>query len=192
METKKLWESLQEKAKPLLQGDRKIRIVLVIGLAGILLILLSELIPRQSAKAETGVQPETVSVTAESLEQRLTELVCCIDGAGKARVMITFEDGGESVYAQDTKTQTEQSTRSGESETTSGISEQAEGKYIFVENDSGRKEALLLSSIAPKIKGVVIVCEGADSIRVQEKLVKAVTVALGISSARVYVTKLAA
>jgi stage III sporulation protein AG len=43
--------------------------------------------------------------------------------------------------------------------------------------------------ITPKVRGVVVVCDGGDSVLVKEKLVEAVTKVLGISSARVCVTR---
>jgi len=59
-----------------------------------------------------------------------------------------------------------------------------------VDTEFGRREALVLTRRPPRVQGVVIVCEGADNILVQEKLISVVTTALGIPSTRVSVVKI--
>jgi stage III sporulation protein AG len=63
--------------------------------------------------------------------------------------------------------------------------------YILVESGYGSKEPLIRTQLEPKIQGVVIVCEGADNIRVEQSLINVATTTLGISSARVCVEKIA-
>ena len=55
---------------------------------------------------------------------------------------------------------------------------------------SGKKEALLKTQKQPTIQGVVVVCEGAGSMIVQERVTQVVTTALGIPYNKVCVTKI--
>ena len=50
----------------------------------------------------------------------------------------------------------------------------------------------MTAELEPRVKGVVVVCEGGDRPEVVGKVVDAVTVALDISSARVSVSRLTA
>lgn len=52
----------------------------------------------------------------------------------------------------------------------------------------GNKEALIKSIENPRVAGVLVVCEGGDSLKVKEKVINAVSTVLNISSGRVYVT----
>ena len=87
------------KAIALFKGDKKVKWVVFIGLAGILLILLSELIPQKSA------QPleDAVSVFADNeefckkTEEKIYHLVSSIEGVGNVKVWVTLESGVEYV-----------------------------------------------------------------------------------------------
>ena len=61
-------------------------------------------------------------------------------------------------------------------------------EYILV--GSGTDKQPLISSVhEPVIKGVLVVCDGADNPKVYSEVLIAVTTLLGISSAKVHITK---
>lgn len=51
----------------------------------------------------------------------------------------------------------------------------------------GKNADMLLSVTAPKVRGVIVVCDGGDSVSVKEKVIDAVTGVFGISSVRISV-----
>ncbi len=63
------------------------------------------------------------------------------------------------------------------------VTEQATGmkNEIVITDNDGKKEALVRKIIKPQICGVVIVCEGGGDIKVNERVLKAVSTVLGIS-----------
>lgn len=90
-----LW---QEKLKKLFAGDKKVRIIAVLGIAGILLILLSEFLPggKSKERAEQNTVAsveEDTAAKAQQLEQKLRSIVECIEGVGQADVMVTLQNG---------------------------------------------------------------------------------------------------
>ena len=90
-----------ERLKGLLQ---KKNALFVLGIAGILLLGASELFPKSQQKADVFAQSgQEMSVSAQEqiLEERVQQIVETVDGAGKVKVMITLEDAGETIYAQD-------------------------------------------------------------------------------------------
>jgi stage III sporulation protein AG len=97
------------------------------------------------------------------LEKKLSTILSTVESAGKVSVMITVESGMETVTAVETTvTQTGNETKT----TTSPIL--VGGKVV------------ILKELYPKITGVLIVAEGADSIKVKLELLKATSSVLSI------------
>lgn len=115
------------------------------------------------------------------LEKRLVGIISDIDGAGEVRVMVTLQNDVKYVYASADKTSIDSSENAGES---SKLREDTENSYIILDTDEG-EQALVCTRLMPSVEGVVIVCEGADDPQVAERIMLAVTTALGISPNRV-------
>jgi stage III sporulation protein AG len=182
-----LWRSL-------VGADRKIRIILAVGLSGMLLILISSLFTDTPAKSAGAAKSATETTDAQyvvQLEERMLRLVASIDGVGKANVLVTLESGREYVYARELKSSSSRSASyEGGQPSKSEESANGEQKYLLMDVNGG-DQALLLTQVEPKIKGVVVVCEGAGNPVVSQRVISAVTTALGISSTRVCVIKIA-
>lgn len=185
-----LW---QEKLKKFFAGDKKVKVIAVLGIAGILLILLSEFLPGKEKKqdaAGSAVAAETdAAVKAQQLEEKLRSIVECIEGVGQADVMVTLQNGVEYIYAQEEKTNTDTvedaTAQAGSKVQQKNSSEQS---YILIES-SGEKRPVLITQLEPKVQGVVVVCDGGGSASVVERVINAVTVALDIPSNKVSVAK---
>lgn len=127
-------------------SDKKvIRAAVIIGMAAVLLIGLTQVIDLN--KDDQGQAEEYASRT----EDRLLEIVSQISGVGDARIFLTMDNSGENVYLKNSDTKT--------------------------------------VSIEPKVRGVVIVCDGGDDPLVVSRVLDAVTKALNISSDKVCITK---
>lgn len=175
--------------------DVRLKIIVLLGITGMLMILISQFISRGDTPPQRPPDEATAYFTSEeyiaSLEAKLENLVTGIDKVGRAQVMITLESGVEYVYAQEQKRNTDTTREPGGEEVILvNQKENVEQTYILVETEYGKRQALVLTQRQPKVQGVVVVCEGADDIRVQEKLISVVTTALGIPSTRVCVVKI--
>lgn len=175
-----------------LGGDKFKNIIIIAGLIGIALIFLSSFIKVPSSQ-EKQDQPSTVMTTdeyARQLEGSLTDLISSIQGAGTAKVLVTLENGVETKYATEEKTNSEISEEKSNGETTrSQQSGDSEIKYITVRDANGAERALATTEIQPTVKGVVVVCSGGENPVVQQRIIDAVTTALNVSSKRVCVTR---
>lgn len=180
-----------KKAVSIFNTDKKIKWIVLIGMIGILLILLSEILPQNTKTPQDAV---SVSIDNETFcrqtEEKIHNLVSSIQGVGEAQVWVTLESGAEYVYLQEEIRNTD-TTKDYDSEGVKTLREKdnSEQKYILV-NKNGEEQPLLQKQLEPTVQGVVIVCEGAGSALVNEQVVNAVTCALGISSNRVYVAQL--
>ena len=188
---------LRERAKNIFKGDARTRIIVILGLIGMVLILVSQFTGGGGSAAKSKIpDTQTAEFTSEmyirDLEAKLQSLITGMEGVGKARVMITLQNGAEKVYAQEEKRNIDKTQEATDAQTVGKIyqKENVEQKYILVDSEYGKKEALVLTQLEPKIQGVVIVCEGAGNIRVEADLTNVVTTALNIPSTRVCVVKI--
>ena len=112
----------------------------------------------------------------EDLEERLRQTLSCIEGAGKVKVMISYESSEEIVPALSVDVQ--ESSSSG----TASRSEQP------VTVGSGTQEGpLVLTRRAAIVRGAVIVAEGAGEVSVRMDLQRAAQAVLDIPASRIEV-----
>lgn len=190
---------MQEEKKDLFSrlGENKkaLTFIIVIGVIGILMIGVSEMMPSKGAKSkqEENMSVKDVSFDQQSyinaLEEKVLELVTSINGVGNAKVMITLDSTFEYKYA--TTLESVKDFSDGNIDGSAGSKHESQKEeYVYIEDSSGRKQALLISQVLPRIKGVVVVCEGGDTLAVRNNVINAVTTALGVYSNNVYVTKM--
>ena len=63
-----------------------------------------------------------------------------------------------------------------------------EKKLLLVDGPNGKRQALIKTQLQPKIKGVVVVCQGGSNPTVSQQVTSLITTVLNITSNRVYVT----
>lgn len=182
------------------EGKRKLStlesIIIIIAL-GIIIILAGSYLAKSNETEDTigsassmsnisGQRPiSSTSVDGHEIvadiEQRLSELLSKVEGAGQVSVMVYADTGSEQVPAYNN----EQDTRN---------DERADGKSSEISENrqlalSGKDEPVILKVIIPQIKGVVVVAEGADDILIKSQLNNAVCTLLGIPEHRVQILK---
>jgi len=186
-------KAVKEKIKLWFAENKKVKIIMIIGIIGMLLILASEFLPKrdnsdrpgQGASAGGAGEFDVKEYTKE-LEERLGELICSIDGVGETKVVIFMEQGAEMVYAKEGKESADSVQNSGQSQEKFA----SDYKYSYMEPKGGGKEPIVEKEIQPKVRGAVVICEGGGSVIIKEKVTRTVCAALDISSARVYVDKM--
>ena len=137
-------------------------------IVGILLLLAGSLIPDTAEDPQDDI---TVQYYTESLEKRIQELCTSIHGITEATVLLTLENSGEYVYAQN-----------GDTGSSSGMT----WDYVIVNQGEG-EEAVMVTEIYPQVRGVAVVCTGGDSAAVQQIVTELLSASLGISSNRIRV-----
>jgi stage III sporulation protein AG len=173
---------ISERIKSFGREKGMIKAVAALGMAGLLLLLISSL-GNSGKKSDDarGSPSETSFSDGESYcadtERRLEDFLRNIDGAGNVRVYLTVSGEQRYVYATEgRKSRTDNKT-------------EEEEKYVLV-GGSGGKTALIETIEAPGIEGAVILCSGCDDPSVKEQIYRAASAALGINTAKIYVAKL--
>ncbi len=155
----------------------KTKVLVAVGIIGILLILLSEISFGGSGKKETEVASTDYASYVKELDEKLSDIISSIDGVGNCKVMITLKNTTESVYAKNTENSQNDSSSSQNSE------------YVIYDGGNGDSPILLKENF-PEIEGVAIVCSGGDNTVIREKVVQCVSSLFNISSSRISVSKL--
>ncbi len=177
---KKIPDSVTKGLVGFFKKDPKIKLIFIAAAIGLILILLSDCSFPTAKKTETPAAPDLVSYV-ETLEMRLKTILEEMDGVGDVSVFITLGSGSKTVYERDKKLKTQ--TENGE-QTKNTWDE--ESKVILFGSDN---DPLISTIQEPEIKGVVVVCDGGDNIKVVEKVIGAVKTALGVPSSRVAVNR---
>ena len=160
--------------------ENRMNLILICAVTGIILIAASYIWDEQAEPAESVSDAGTLlSADTRTLEQRLSEMVSRIDGAGRSCVMVTMESTREAVYAQDLRETEDTSSSSESGRTTESGNISREQTHILVEKQ-----------IEPQVRGVMILCEGAENPVVEQRVTEAVKTVLGIPASRICVEKI--
>lgn len=171
----------KERIIELLKKDKKIALMLIIGLIGILLIAVSELIPKKENVEEVKSETEFVYKYETGVEERLCGIISKIDGAGRVEVMVTLKSSEENRYAFNTSSQ---------SKNDDGLTEsKSENEYVIVDGASG-DECVLVKTDLPQVQGVIVVCEGGEDNKIKNDITNAVSALLNINKNNISVLKM--
>ncbi len=163
------------------------RLLIAVGLMGLLLILLSELDFGKSPTVSDLSQSVENEAYIQSMELKLSKLVQQVSGAGKCHVMVTLEQGTQYVFASENKKVIDE-TQSHDGEESSKVQQKdnSESRIVVLE-ENGVSRPLVETSREPRVKGVVVVCDGGSSSVVRERVTEVLTTVLGIGSHQVCV-----
>ena len=142
-----LKSKVEGKIKALKKLPMKTKIVIAVGLAGILLIFVSEMFPAKNTAESKSIPTESVATDdtdsyKKQIEKELKDVLSQVRGVGECEVMVTVEGTTEYVYAENlTKSTDNNGDRT---------SDRYENEIVITDND-GKKEA---KAIECKVKGV--------------------------------------
>lgn len=165
-----LWQRL----KPLWDDEkRRVQLLAAAGMAGLLLLAVSEWLPAETAAAPSAAETQDTDYAAQ-LEQQMAELLGTVEGAGTVRVMVTVSHHEKTVYAADTESRADGS---------------AASTPVLV---SGNTAGLVETVYAPEVLGVAVVCTGGDDPAVQASITALVQALTDVGTHHITVAKMAA
>ncbi len=135
------------------------------------IILIIGVILMTSVSGEKEEKEVYSSIDTEAQEERLSDILSDIEGVGEVKVMITYCGGMERSLAYDVKSDND------------GKSQQEDKKTVM----SGGSP-VVIQEIYPRVKGVIVVAQGAGDIGVKRAITEAVSAAMGVgvSNVKVY------
>ena len=156
---------------------RKYRIPLLVFLLGVVLAL----VPGRTKKAEAQqLTTETADTVFDlsAVQKQMDALLSAIDGAGRARLMLTLSSGERVVYQTDSRTVTASGSTTQETET------------VFRQSGGSEKEPAVQSVVYPQYQGALVICDGAERANVRLAVIQAVSSLTGLGSNKIAVVKM--
>lgn len=161
-----------------LEGNKRLKVLMVSSIIMIVfaVFLLSDTLTscrdaRGSAANtgnEGGISSESYSADdAYRLESKLEAKLSMISGVGRVSVMVTFDRTAEQIIASIGKT------------SSSDKSSSSENRPATVQS-GGKEEPIVLSEVLPRIRGVIVIAEGAADISIKFSIKAAVSTVLGV------------
>lgn len=173
-------------------GLNKLALILLCGVALLILVLPME---EQTEENQSADRKEILTVSEETyeelLEKRLTEVLNCVDGVGRTKVMITMKASGEKIVLTETP-----HTRSETSEIDSeggsrNVSEWSQSDTtVYIEKSDGSKTPYVVKETNPQIEGVIVIAEGGDDIYTVKEIMQAVSALFDVPSHKIKVMKM--
>ncbi len=161
---KEIWPQLRERWKGAL---KRYQYVLLVMAAGVLLMMLP-MGPSGGSEEAQGPPEGEGQFDLELFEEKLSQVLSDIQGAGKTRVVLTLKSGSRQILAQNVE-------RDGERSSASAVT-------VGQGGDGGGGAPL--HSDAP-VSGALVVCPGGGDPAVQLRLLEAVSALTGLGSDRI-------
>ena len=149
--------------------------ILIVIAAGVILLLWPTGDREQKVEAGQGALAGGV-FDLSALEEKLSQTLSKVEGAGEVTVTLSVKNGMEQVLASDRTTSVTERGSSVEEET------------VLV-NSGGSQEAVLLTQRYPTFQGALVVCQGGDDPAVRLLLTQAVSALTGLGADRITVCK---
>lgn len=177
------------------QGVIHYRLILA-AILGIILMVVGGYIDKPASKnnqevdkgiRESAQSKEVYSSYEEKLENKLSILLSQVKGAGKVTVSVILEN---SSFHQPAKNITKETKTIQEKDNTGSLrttTEIKESEQILFSKENGAEQPVFINEIQPKIKGVLVISEGAYDSIVKANLIKGVEIGLGLPSYKVTV-----
>lgn len=170
--------------------------ILIGGLVGILLLVLA--LPTGSVKKENKEDEQEVKIMQKEdggnyekhLERRLKEVLESMDGVGKAEVMITLKDNGESVVEKNITKDNKKTQEEDGSIRRTDTQEQLQEETVFTQAQSSSQEPFVSKEVTPKIEGVLVVAQGGGNKAVAKNISDAVLALFPVEAHKIKVVKM--
>lgn len=148
---------------------KKNKYIILILLAGIVLMCFP--VGQKKTSENISVIPLMEEITTE---ERLSQILSQVDGAGEVQVLLTVSSGEQTIY-----------------QTNGSYSENNESSNTVTITDGKRNEQGLIKQVnPPTYLGAVVVCRGAESPAVRLAIIDAVSKITGLGSDKISVLKM--
>lgn len=180
----------------LMKNDSFVKAIIALGIIGIILIFMSNSFRLAApSSAQTNIEESSdISREVFAYQQRLSEelgnMLASMEGVGRTKVMLTMDKGVQNVYASNNDIREQETSRKSGNDENADKQNTEKTSCIIIKQKDGSEKALTVGQIMPKVKGVLIVCDGGADETVKQNISKAVSAILGIAEKNICVTKL--
>ncbi|WP_159882223.1 stage III sporulation protein AG [Paenibacillus puerhi] len=179
------------------------RWLLLLGLAGAALLLMDSFLTVKDVEplGTSRASPEDKSSTVfgsssreqtsfreyeEAYQTKLRDMLSQIVGVGEVEVLVTIESTEEIQTERNTKETQQVTNEKDQHGATRHITDVSRsGEVVVYESGGNGKQPLIVKTIKPKIRGVLVVAKGADNLTVKKMMIEAVERGLDVPAHRI-------
>lgn len=164
---------------------------MILGLGGMLLLVIAipterdqsykDLAALEQESADSSAQDRFIRTYKKQLAEDLEQALACMDGVGKARVMITFRDSGEAVVEKDV-------IQSSSGQNNSQTGSQYQESTIYQEKDG--REPYVSQQKLPAVEGVLVIAQGGGDSKVKQDISDAVQALFPVEVHKIKIVKM--
>ena len=153
----------------------KYKYVGIVLLVGIILMMTPG-----TNKNQSNIQNKqnTTVIEEKSMEERMEDILSCISGAGRVKVMLSIAKGESSVY------QTDSTYSQNDNHTDSRT------QTILITDSNRNESGLIYQKNPPIYQGAIVLAQGAENPKVKLAIVDAVMDVTGLGADRISVLKM--
>ncbi len=177
---------------------------LIIGLVGLLLILMSNLLfnkkdelepqyespvteqKTQAGEAATSPASE-IDELARSYEQDLVTMLNKIQGVSEAEVMVNLDSSDIKVYEHNLISGTQTTSEEDQSGGTRQVEDRTEDMQTVLVRQGDTEQPILVQTKRPDVRGVFVVAKGAEQANVKSWIIEAISSVLDVPTHRISV-----
>lgn len=166
---------VEQKLHRLVGTVGKYKYAALILLIGIMLMVIPKKSEQPSEPAEQKIES---TVETSNLEDRLEQILCCMEGVGNVEVLLTLETGTSYQYQTNVQTHTKEDDAEVQKET------------VLASDGAGKQVPITVRTTYPTYQGALVLCQGADRASVRLDVINAVSDLTGLSSDKISVIKM--
>lgn len=203
---KRLLTSIERRLEEKGQGTGKVgafRWLILLGCGGAALMILSSFfsvspglpLPEGSeGKEQEAVSPswgkedpKGIEEQEKKFEAQLSDVLSKIVGVGEVSVMVTLESTMEQVVEKDRRQSEQVTSENDKRGGTRKIDEQTRDEKVVLHRDEGGEGPIVVKQLKPRVRGVLVVAEGAENMQVKAVIVEAIQRVLDVPVHRISV-----
>lgn len=138
-----------------------------------------------------GTGADTADGYVEVMEKELEELLTCMEGAGKVKVMITLQSTGEDIVEKDrpaTRSNRTENDGAGGSRNTNDMD--SGETTVFITDAEGRQIPYVRKTMQPSVAGVAVMAQGGGNEAVRRNISEAIQALFGIDANKIKIAKM--
>lgn len=166
---------IEQKMQLFTKEFKKFRYPLLVLLLGVAIMCMP--LGAMDGKDSNEGERKSFTYTEDDLETRLEELLTCVEGVGKVKVLLSVDTGTVRSFQADTQVRSSDETQEMQSQT-------------VILSASGEDFPLETAVEYPTYRGAIVVCDGADKASVKLKVIQAVSGTTGLGADRITVIKM--
>lgn len=138
-----------------------------------------------------GTGADTADGYVEVMEKELEELLSCMEGAGKVKVMITLQSTGEDIVEKDrpaTRSNRTENDGAGGSRNTNDMD--SGETTVFITDGEGGQIPYVRKTMQPSVEGVAVMAQGGGNAAVRQNISEAIQALFGIDANKIKIAKM--